>query len=495
MKVPRTAVAGGVGTLVVGLAGALVRRPWHDELYTLELARRPARAILEALVLDSGPPGHYLLAHVLSAAGLEGILWVRLLSVLSAAAAVAVLAVAAHRRWGERCGWLAAGLLAVHPVVLLAAVEARAYGILLLCGAAAVALLRNDLSASGTVALGAALALACWVHSLGLVLCFALLPAGALLARQARLRTWAAAAAALALHLPWIPVMARQPAEALEWMARVVREGGPRLAALPLAAASPLVDLSPWLDIRAPLPGTWWAASLLGLAALLTAAARTDERPLALLWGGAGAVVLAASFTLRPVYFPGRGDALWVGAAALLMAALLARLGRMGILLAAILVLAGGTAGLRTLALWRSQPEGPAAQAAHTLASLTRPGDLVITTGWWGLDVRWAMGREGRELEWRTFPPAAGLHPGWYSDREADPTAVEALLEQLAPRAAAGRRIWLLRSPPLPSDRLLDGVVVALGLTPRATGGPLWQIWGPSPDRCGGPDPGQPSTN
>ncbi len=494
MRVPRGAVAGGVGTLVVGMAGALVRRPWHDELYTLELARRPVGAILHALRLDSGPPGHYLLAHLLSAAGLHGILWLRLVSVLAAAAAVALLAASAERRWGRRAGWLAAGLLAVHPVVLLAAVEARAYGLLLLCSAVAVSLLGAELTGREAVGLAAALSAACWVHSLGLVLCLVLVPAGALFGREARLRIWAAAGAALALHLPWVPVMTRQPPEALEWMARLVREAGPRLGAVPLAVASPLVDLSPWLDLRPAVPAAAWAGAILGAAVLLAGAARRDLRPLALLWGGTAALVLAASFSLRPVYFPGRGDVLWVGAAALSTAALLARAGRPGTLLAIVLVLAGAGGGVATLELWRTRPEGPAGGAARTLAALAGPGDLVVTTGWWGLDLRWAMGPAGETLLWRTFPPSAAAHPGWYSDREVGPDAANRLLRELVPEARTGRRIWLLRSPPLTSDRLLDPVVAALGLVPRASGGPLWQLWGPParPRSVPGP-PGPPA--
>jgi len=48
--------------LVVGLAaavriaGAFLRRPWHDEYFTAWVAGLPWRDIVPALRLDSGPP-------------------------------------------------------------------------------------------------------------------------------------------------------------------------------------------------------------------------------------------------------------------------------------------------------------------------------------------------------------------------------------------------------------------------------------------------------
>ncbi len=465
--------------LGLSVAGVLLRRPWHDELFTLELARRPVGAILAALKLDSGPPGHYLLARCLEVLGLSGIVWLRLLSAVAVAAAVALLATVATRRWGAAAGWIAAGALVVHPVVLLAGVEGRAYGLLFLATAMVVALLEPGLTRRRAVGLAVVLAASCWVHSLGLVLCGAVLAAGALLAPGERRRVWAAAAAGLALQLPWVPVMLLQPREALEWMASLMRSPGAHLVLTPLGAASPSVDLSRWLELRPALPGLWWVAPIVGAVALIAGLTAPERRPLAALWAVPAGVVVGASLTVRPVYFPGRGDVLWVGAAVLMLAAMLARAGRVGVVVGAVLLLLGAGGVVRTLEGWHQAPRGPAADVASVLERFVEPGDVVVTTGWWGLDVRWALANHARELTWMTFPLETGRHPGWYSDREVGHDDGKALLDRLRPTIDSGARVWLLRSPPLASDRQLDEVAVSLGLVPRAAGGPLWQLWGP----------------
>ncbi len=481
------AVFGSMTVIGLGLTGALVRRPWHDELYTLELARRPVRAILEALRFDSGPPGHYLLARVLDVAGLGGIVPVRLLSVLAVALAVGLLVETARRRWGRGAAWIAAALLALHPVVLLASVEARAYGLLFLAAAAVVTLLEGELDGRRAALLALILASACWVHSLGLVLTGAVLVAGFLRETGQRLRVWGACGVALVLQLPWLPVMLRQPAAALAWMERVLRHAGARFVLTPLAVASPSADLSPWLDVRCAFGVLWWVAPVMGAFAVAAGIGDARRRPLVLSWLAPAAVLLAASMLLRPVYFPGRGDVLWTGAAVSLLAVGLVRMRRGGVVVALLLAAAGAGGAVLTIGGWHAAPPGPAETLAGTLQRFVRPGDVVVTTAWWGLDVRWAMGETGRQLDWLTFPPSAGRHPGWYDDREADPSAARDLLRLLEPARARGTGIWLVRSPALPSDRMLDGPAAALGLVPRVVDPDgLWQVWGPAP---GGTEP------
>ncbi len=472
-------VGGGL-TLGLSVAGVLLRRPWHDELFTLELARRPVGAILAALKLDSGPPGHYLLARCLEVLGLSGIVWLRVLSALAVAAAVAILSIVAARRWGTTAGWLAAGFLVLNPVVLLAGVEGRAYGLLFLASAIVVALVEPGLTRARAVILAVVLAASCWVHSLGLVLCGTVLVAGALLAPAERKRAWSAAAAGLALQLPWVPVMVQQPRESLEWMASLMRSPSLRLLVTPLAVASPSVDLARWLELRPALAGLWWLAPIMGAVALIMGLKVSERRLVTLLWAVPAVVVVGASLLLRPLYFPGRGDVLWVGAAVLMLAALLAGAGRVGMVVGIVLLALGAGGTARTLQSWHRTPQGPATDVAGVLERLVEPGDVVVTTGWWGLDVRWEMVQKGRKLTWMTFPLEAGRHPGWYSDGELRRGDGRALLDRLRQTVDTGARVWLLRSPPLTSDRQLDEVVNSLGLVPRAAGGPLWQLWGPS---------------
>ena len=69
--------------------GAWLRPVWHDELYTLALARLPIDRLFSALVVDSGPPLYYLLCRTLFAlihwqeASALGTVIVRLPSVLA----------------------------------------------------------------------------------------------------------------------------------------------------------------------------------------------------------------------------------------------------------------------------------------------------------------------------------------------------------------------------------------------------------------------------
>ncbi len=474
----RQATVAAALALLVGGLGVALRPPWHDELYTLELAARPAPAIVAALRLDSGPPGHYLLARAVWLAGGRTARALRLPSLLALAAALAALAAVAARRLGPGAGWWVAVAAPLHPVALAAATEARAYGVLLLAASVAAVAVSGRLGRWRAVALAAALAVACWVHALGLLLALAVALAAAFRPRPERLRAWAAVAAALALHLPWVPVMLAQPPAALAWMARTTPRADPRVLLVPLAAATPAVDLSPWLDL-AGVPGMGAVAPLVGLALLAAGLRRRELRPALALWWGAAGAVLLASAAIRPAYYPGRGDALWLPAALLVAGAVLAGGRRPGRVVAAAACGVGVAAAALTLSAWAVAPPGPAASAAAALARLAAPGDTVVTTGWWALAVRWRLGERAAGFRWLTFPPAAAAHPGWYDDAEATAAAARELGRRLAPLAAAGRRIWLLRSPALPSDRRLDPVAGSLGLVPRARGGRFWVLWGP----------------
>ena len=85
-----------VVVFLLALAGAWLRPVWHDELYTLALARLPVGELLPALVVDSGPPLHYLLCHFLfvlvgwQEGSMLGTLMVRLPSVLATGAGCGV---------------------------------------------------------------------------------------------------------------------------------------------------------------------------------------------------------------------------------------------------------------------------------------------------------------------------------------------------------------------------------------------------------------------
>lgn len=98
---------------------------WRDEASSVWFARLPLSTLLTALC-DPHPPGYYLFLKAWLLGGEEEF-WLRLPSW-----AAAILAVALTYRWGRdicgrRCAWLAALLLALHPLQSWYAAEIRAY--------------------------------------------------------------------------------------------------------------------------------------------------------------------------------------------------------------------------------------------------------------------------------------------------------------------------------------------------------------------------------
>lgn len=474
--------ASGVA-LAAGALAAAVRRPWHDELYTLELARSSFGGILAALRLDSGPPGYYLLCRLAALAGLDSVRALRVLSMVAVAAGVGLLVAALS---DERArAWLAAGLLALHPLLLRAAGEARQYGIFFLLAAGAIFLLARGVTRRRAWALAGVLAAACWVHALGLVLAGALFAAALARPAEERGRIWLAVLGGLVLWLPWLPATIHQPPEALAWMARGWREiAAWQRPLLPFFEPAPVAPPSPFVALAA-LPGTL-AVLGLGVWTLLAAAGLARWRRVAgaaVFWAAAGFALVAASALLRPVYAPGRADVLLIPAALLVVTAGVGGRRRRWVVAGGVLLALGGAAvSAASLVLWAGQPAPPSTAAARALARVARPGDVVVTTGWYLLDVRSELGPLAHELRWLSFPGEAARHPGWYDDRRALAAAAEvpALTRRLAAARRRGRRVWLLRTPGLASNRLLEPLAGELGLVPVAGGGRFWELWGPA---------------
>lgn len=475
----RWAAAAGVVAGGLGFAGALLRRPWHDELYTLELARSTVAGIVGGLRLDSGPPGYYLLCRMAHLLGADSVRSLRMLSVAAVVVGVVVLVLSVADTRRRTAGAL---LLAAHPLLLAAAADARPYALLFALSAAVVWLLSGEARPGRAATLALVLAAACWTHALGLVLTGAVVVAASLMDGRARRLTWLASLAALVTFLPWLPVMLRQPAASLRWMARGWQDVPAVLRwLLPVTQAGPLAPRTAFVDLATPgvaaaVLGTLCWLVLVGAGAT---AARRVLPPLAL-WVSAGGVLVVATVLLRPVYAPDRADVLLLPAAVVVAGYGARRLGRAGLVLALVLAAGGGWQSLTALRRWEQAPQGPAVDAAAAVARVARPGDLVVTTGWWLLDVRHALGPLEAGLQWTTFPSAVAAHPGWYDDGGAQRAADELplLARRLAAVRASGRAVWLLRSPALPSDRLLDRLVGQAGLVPVAAQRPYWELWG-----------------
>ena len=109
---------------------------WRDEATSVWFARLPPSTLLGGLC-DPHPAGYYLFLKGWLAGG-ESEFWLRLPSLLAAVLAVALTYRVGREAAGRRCAWLAALLLAVHPLQIWYAGEARMYALAQALGVLAV---------------------------------------------------------------------------------------------------------------------------------------------------------------------------------------------------------------------------------------------------------------------------------------------------------------------------------------------------------------------
>src|SRR5262249_11999226 len=140
-----------------------VRPLWHDEIFTIWVARLSPSGLVSALSRDSGPPLFYLLEKPFVALA-EAFGQDRLLPALPFVAALAVLFALRYLRRGSAAGWLLV-LTAASPFLLLYAGEARAYALLAALNLGVFLLLFCGRATPLRLAGGAALAAAAlWTH-------------------------------------------------------------------------------------------------------------------------------------------------------------------------------------------------------------------------------------------------------------------------------------------------------------------------------------------
>ncbi|HEX2192167.1 MAG TPA: glycosyltransferase family 39 protein [Acidimicrobiales bacterium] len=290
------------------LGGWLLARPrsfWYDELFTAEMAPLPLGRLLDAIVSGEGtipylrdaPPSYngpyYALVHLwLRATGLSPDEWgLRLLSVVAAVAAVAVLTLAVGRLAGRRVA-LATGLVAAtNPFVVQYAAEARGYAVALLATAlAALGLARwLDGRRHGLLLYGVALAGAGLAHWFALFVAVAFAAAGVVLRRRAAVPLLAVtvAAAAPALALIGTALANGVGASGAEWISGV----GP---------AVPLRVFQSWSGAWTPL---LIATSLaVGVGLLRRDPDLRPARVVAAAWVAVPVVTVTALELLRPLY-------------------------------------------------------------------------------------------------------------------------------------------------------------------------------------------------
>jgi hypothetical protein len=472
-----TVVAASIAAGAIAFAGAWLRPVWHDELYTLALARLSVGELLSALVVDSGPPLHYLLCHALYAlvgwheGSALGTLIVRLPSVLAFAALPWVVWKARPGRHGT-VPWAPMLVVVWLPLVYFGT-EARAYALLALVNAllwirGVEWIHRGGVWTSLFVVLAACLPL---LHYSG-VASFVALPALALfLPRDRRRRLTLVLGGAVLPMLAWMPVMLGAPRASMGWVETAAGPGRPGLATLfVLAPAGPFPAL--FENSAAPVPA-WVSLTILG--ALIAGAAsgalalRRDGRNkrkelrcaarLAVGLAPAAALGLAAILGV-PMYFAGRTESMVWALGAMLVTILVCGVPRS---VRRVMTGAYVVVGAATVVMWigglAGRAPAPGVEVGRELASRIAEGDRVVVAGLWQLEVRHGLAEASLTRSTspatvvETFPRSQSEHPGWL-DREAV-TSPGLLDEARALREIAeadANRIWLVWSPSLPLE-------------------------------------------
>jgi len=464
---------------VLGFVGAWLRPVWHDELYTLALARLPVGELLPALVVDSGPPLHYLLCHFLfvlvgwQEGSMLGSLMVRLPSVL--AYALIPWVVWKARPVGDRGGLWGPLLVVAWLPLLYFGTEARAYALLALVNAIVWICGSRWIERGGPWPFCFAVLAACLplLHYTGLM-SFLLLPSLAFFVPRQRRRVLVLALALASLPvLAWMPVMLGAPSESMGWVSTDAGPGRPGLATVSvLAPAGPFPALfevsgsvvQPWMSVLVLgvlVGGAIFGASILARnhRARDTKALTTIRFSIALL-PVVGIGLLARGGV--PVYFAGRTESMVWALAAALVTILIVELPPVfrRIVAGSYVVL-----GAATVAIWiadlPSRLPAPGVEVGYALSSMMEEGDRVVVAGLWQLEVRHGLTRgllEGSAAtsgiaRVETVPQSQADHPGWLDRRAA--TSSEVLNEAQSLRESAlaeENRIWIVWSPSLPLE-------------------------------------------
>jgi hypothetical protein len=463
----------------LALAGAWLRPVWHDELYTLALARLPVGDLMSALVVDSGPPLHYLLCHVLfvlvgwQEGSTLGTLMVRLPSVLAFAFMPWVVWKA--RPVGDWSGMWGPLLVVAWLPLLYFGTEARAYALLALVNALLWIYGREWVERGGRWTFFFAVLAACLplLHYTGF-LSFLLLPSLAFSLPGQRRRAFVLALVLAALPaLAWMPVMLGAPSESMDWVATGAGPGRPGLAtALVLAPAGPFPSL--FEASGSPVPA--WASVLI-LGALVGCVIlgvpkfrrdpKTDDRDLRIVArltiGLLPAVGIATLALFKiPIYFAGRTESMvWALAAALVGILVWELPPVMRRLVAGSYVVVGAATVAMWLAALPARPLARGVEVGRGLASMIDASDRVVVAGLWQLEVRHGLARgllDGSAkiaeiVEVETVPRSQAEHPGWLDLEAVMSPEVSNEARALSEEGVTeGSRIWLVWSPVLPLE-------------------------------------------
>ena len=416
-----TALTVGIATRIFTL---LVRPLWADEIFTLTLARKSIPEILAALRVDSGPPLHYLAAHLLLAPfgplpGGADVL-VRVLSLAASLLHLPLLAVVARRLGRPAAGLTAMALFAISPLAAAYAAEGRGYA---LASLLVLLAFERALALRETPRLGVAFGLSFAAAGAVLTHYLAVFPIAALsvLAWDARPRSRGALVlsgfGAAAIAAAWIPVAIAQPRASMAWS---------RAADLSRAIRDFPANLAFGAPAGSPAMTALGAAGALLLAGLVARAWRGAFAPVARVLAISLALLAAGQFAAGAIVLPERTALVFLPLAALLVADTPPALPALA-----------GTLSAALLALWlpRAAEPSPGEIVARLLESPARAGRLVLAAGYWGPELDYRLARAGAPGRVVLFPSAVAAHPGWYREEEisADRLAAEADAALAAP--------------------------------------------------------------
>ena len=461
MRAARAALAAAFAAGVAARIYAAFLRPlWADEIFTLTLARKSVPEILAALRVDSGPPLHYLAAHILllpfPSPG-AGDVVVRLLSLAASLLHFPLLVLVGRRLGRPEAGLAAAALYALFPLAVDYGVEGRGYALASLLALfafeRALALCERPLFGTGAT-LAISVAGAALTHYLAVfpVAALALLAIGA---RSAARRALAlSGVGAVLLFAPWVPVALRQPAASMAWA-----HAPGFVGALRDFPANLAFGVEPPGALALPL-------SILGGALVLALILRERRgvlSPVAAVLAGSLVLLALAQLGTGALVLPGRTAVVFLPFVALLLASAppAVPLGA-GLLASALLV-----SRLQALAA-----PTPGETLARILEAPARAGKTIAAAGYWGPELAYRLERAGAPACVVLFPSAVAAHPGWYREeeianetllREADallasPTRPSVFVLPRGSRASAAIASRLGPSRPLLASPLVDVV-------------------------------------
>ena len=427
------------------LGGAFVARRqslWYDELFTAEVAPIPLAELARAVLAGEGttsylqgvPPSYnapyYVVVHLwLALTGLPADdLGLRLLSLLAAVAAVAVLTAAVTRLAGRAVGLTAGLLAATNPLVVEYAAEARGYGLALLATAVSVLGLARWLDGGRLLLYAAGATSAGLAHWFALPVVAGLALSGLLLRRRQ------------AVGLLGVTALAAAPTLLLVGLTQVNGIGDSAIAIRSVGIALPGLALEAWSGRSLPL----LVATVLAVVAGIVRGVRGDQTARRVVvvgacWVGLPLVLLTVAELFRPVFVPR------YLLAALLGFSVLAALGTARLPRAWQLLTTGALLTLSLLTVVDGYGRGvreDARGAVAYVAAQQSAGEPVVA-----VDRRAALALEH------------------YAERE-HPRLLADLIVPPADPPAGARTVWLVREAfrerPLPSDD--DDILRAQGL-------------------------------